>query len=101
MITLLAYEPHHGADSHQVYLDVGVNDARSLGHTANSTIFNEAKAQKRKVGIVQRQFGGNTFFTYRPEQQSELELGLLASLSKPAAQVHISTATGEIETWNM
>lgn len=100
MITLLSFTPHFGADTFNVYLDLSSADAKTLG-CASDAIFCHAKASKRKVGAVVRQYGGNTLFTYDPKDQGLLEVQLLASLAKNATQVHVNTDNGENATWNI
>ena len=57
-------------------------------------LFAEALALGRKVGCIQRAYGGDTYFTYSPENFTQVEMQLLVALSVPPTEVHVALTSG-------
>lgn len=98
MMTLLTHVTHRGHDHLSIYLDVLPKDLKAKG-LACDNLMDEAKKTGRCVGLIVRQYGGNTFFTYHPDQQHQVEVQLLASLLTPGAEVHVNNGVSEGVTW--
>lgn len=98
MITLL----HHPTGPHSpgitVLLDIALKDLDGLPDDVRDLI-KEAKTLNRKAACIVRQFGGNTYFTYDPANQAQLEVSLIAALAVPQADVHITQHAGGHAKW--
>ena len=94
MITLLHHPEGPLMFRQTVLLDVTMQDIQAPPADARD-LFKKAKAQSRKVGCIQRYFGGSSFFTYDLANQSQLEISLIAALATPKGDVHISQQEGE------
>lgn len=97
MITLLTHVSDRGATVLTIYLNVLPADLKAMKLSCGD-LMDEAKECGRMVGLIVRQFGGNTYFTYHREQQLSVEVQLLASLAKPASEVHIDSGSGAVQT---
>lgn len=53
-------------------------------------LIDEAQTAGRKVGCIVRDFGGNSYFTFAPSQQQQLEISLLAALTTPRAETYVT-----------
>ncbi len=99
MIILL----HHPTGPHsagiKVLLDIALKDLGELPDDIRDLI-KEAKTLNRKVGCIRRQFGGDTYFTYEPASQSQLEINLTAALTVPKTEVHVTQNSGGHEKWD-
>ena len=62
-------------------------------------LLDEAQNTGRKVGCIIRDFGGSSYFTFAPSQQSQLEISLLAALATPKAEMHITQDSGSNDKW--
>ena len=62
-------------------------------------LFDEAQTTGRKVGCIVRHFGGNSYFTFAPSQQQQLEISLLAALATPTAEMHVTHDSGRNHKW--
>lgn len=62
-------------------------------------LFDGAQTSGRKVGCIIRAFGGSSYFTFAPSQQSQLEITLLAALATPKAEMHITQDSGSNDKW--
>jgi hypothetical protein len=74
---------HHARDPRFGNVDV-ILDATfgSLKVTESSSpIFAAAKKAKRRIAVIQRQFGGNTYITYSPEEEEKVALDLIAGVA--------------------
>ena len=89
MITLF----HHpeGPSSYRVraMLCVSPSDIDELDETAEA-FFAEALAAGRQVGCIVRYCGGNSYFSYAPWQQPQLEISLLTALTIPKAETYVT-----------
>ena len=94
MITLLTHPEGPWTYRQTVLLDVTLKDINEPPDEARS-LFNEAKVNNRKVGCIQRYFGGDTYFTYDPAIQAQHEISLIAALAIPKADVHVTQNAGE------
>ena len=89
MITLMKTIDHRGDTLIEVSLDVSL---KNYGEPASELreLFEQCRSTKRKVGSIWRKFGGNTYFTYDPNYQPQVEVALLAALSMPKSEVHVT-----------
>ena len=88
MINLL-HHPEGPLTYHlRVLLDINAADIELLPDELGD-LFSAAQSQNRKVGCIQRGFGGDTYFTYDPANQAQHEISLIAALSVPKADVHV------------
>lgn len=99
MITLL----HHLTGPHsagiKVLLDITLKDLDGLPDEVRDLI-KEAKTLNRKVAGILRQFGGNTYITYDPANQAQLEVSLIAALATPKTDVHVTQEAGGHAKWD-
>lgn len=100
MSTLLTHISFGGTAVLTVYLNVGLADLKAM-KLDGGDLLDEAKKAGRQIGLIVRQSGSNTYFTYHPEQQQSVEVLLLASLATPASEVHINNGSGAGETWRI
>jgi hypothetical protein len=96
MITLLNIIDSRGASQVEVLLDICAKDFTVPSPTLKKLLA-ECKQTKRKVGCVSRTYGGTTFFSYDLLNQPQLESRLLAALSTPQTEVHVTQ--GGHESW--
>jgi hypothetical protein len=73
----------------KVILCVSPDDFEESDDTLEA-MFAEAQESGRLVGCIVRHFGGNSYFTYYPWQQKELEISLLAALTTPRAETYVT-----------
>jgi hypothetical protein len=89
MITLLNIIDSCGASQVEVLLDIGAKDFAAPSPTLKK-LLTECKTTKRKVGCISRTSGATTFFTYDPANQAQVEASLIAALSIPKSEVHVT-----------
>ena len=98
MITLIRHPAAHYTGHYEVLLDVVIQDLKEPTDETRALI-TEACAASRKVGCILRQFGGNTYFSYDPVNQAQLEVSLLAALAVPKTDVHVEQSSGGRGKW--
>ena len=89
MITLLNIIDRRGAGQVEVLLDIGTKDFTAPS-PALKKLLAECKPTKRRVGCISRTSGTSTFFTYDPENQAQVETSLIAALTVPKSDVHVT-----------
>ncbi len=100
MITLAARISQRTGSFEAIYLDVNLDDVPASDATAVTPIFTTAKQFNRHVGMVMRQYSYNTYFTYDPEQRSQLEVQLLGPSVAEPTEIHVQAANVEVTSWN-
>lgn len=98
MITLLTHPEGPITFRQKVLLDVTIKDIKAPPDDVRD-LFKDAKAQSRKVGCIQRYFGGDTYFSYEPSNQAQHEINLIAALATPKSDVHITPHAGGCTEW--
>ena len=93
MITLLDHSEGAYSSRVTVLLDVTANDFGSVPEDLEH-LFTQAHTSNRKVGLIERQVGGDTFFTFDPGNQMQLEVALIAAFAVPKSAIHVERSTG-------
>lgn len=99
MITLLRHTNISRYQEFEVLLDIALKDLDDQPDEVRDLI-KEAKTLNRKVAGILRQFGGNTFITYDPANQAQLEVSLIEALATPKTDVHVTQNSGGHEKWD-
>lgn len=97
MIRLMKSPAHRSAGCVEVFLKVALTDLHAPSDDCKE-MAKAAKAAKRELGAIFREHGVNTYFTYDPQTQAQLEVSIIAALNTPTTQVHISQA--ESQQWS-
>jgi hypothetical protein len=96
MITLLDHGQGSFTSRVTVLLDLDAENFNSppaeLQH-----LFTQAKENKRMVGLIEREVGGDTFFTYAPGNQMQLEVALISALAVPKPNIYVDSYKGGYE----
>ena len=93
MITLLHHADGPASYRLKVILDITLKGIEAPTDDVRG-LFDEAQTQKRKVGCIERLFGGATYFTYDPANQAQHEVSLIAALATPKSDVHVEQRCG-------
>lgn len=100
MITLAVRISPRSSVLEATYLEVTQADIPAADAALMKPIFTMAKQFKRHVGMVIRQYGGNTYFSYDPDHRAQLEIQLLNAAISGSTEVHIQASNGEVTSWN-
>lgn len=98
MITLLRHTNISRYQEFEVLLDITLKDLDEPTEEIRA-VLKEAKTLNRKVAGILRQFGGNTYITYDPANQAQLEVSLIAALATPTSDVHVTRESGGYGKW--
>ena len=52
----------------------------------SSSIFKAAKRAKRRIAVIQRQFGGTSYISYAPAEEEKVAIALISSLMATLGQ---------------
>lgn len=99
MFTILHHPAAPYSPGIQVCLDMAIKDVDEVTSELTA-LFKHAKETKRKVGCVIRQYGGNSYFSYDEATRPQLEIALIAALSTPKTDVHVSQDSGGSAAWD-
>ena len=94
MITVMKTIDRSGTGLLEVLLDIFLKDFTAPAPELKALIA-ECKKTKRRVGCISRLYDATTFFTYDPANQAQVETSLLAALSTPKSEVHVTQGGGE------
>lgn len=74
---------HHSGDPRFGTVDVILDATFDELNVADcsSAIVTAAKRTKRRIAVIQRQFGGTSYISYAPEDEATVGLNLIASLA--------------------
>jgi hypothetical protein len=74
---------HHHRDQRLGDVDVILDASFSGLNVAESSspIFAAAKNAKKRIAVIQRQFGGTTHLSYAPASEEQVTMALIASLT--------------------
>jgi hypothetical protein len=86
--------PVHGAVN--VYLEV-TPDAMNAPSAALREFYDAAVASHRTMGLVLREYGGETFFAYDALETAGIEKSLLTLLMTP--MTHVTVTQAESRAW--
>ena len=98
MITLLLHTNVSRYQEVEVLLDITLKDLDEPTEEIRA-VLKEAQTLNRKVAGILRQTGGNTFITYDPANQAQLEVSLIEALATPKADVHVTQESGGYGKW--
>lgn len=98
MITLLRHTNVYRYQEFEVLLDITLKDLDEPTEEIRA-VLKEAKTLNRKVACILRQLGGNTYITYDPAYQAQLETSLIATLVTPKVDVQITQEAGGRGKW--
>ena len=98
MITLLLHTNVSRYQEVEVLLDITLKDLDEPTEEIRA-VLKEAKTLNRKVAGILRQLGGNTFITYDPANQAQLEVSLIEALATPKADIHVTQESGGYGKW--